>query len=143
MQTGYFLLYALASYACLDSRLSHIGISAWLLGVAILMMLAGCLLVMFSMPFLGKQSFGHEVTRLRRDGIYRYSRNPQLVGGFLLVVGYASLWPSWQGALWAALWIAISHLMIRGEERHLQDVFGDEYRSYCAQTPRFVGWPRR
>jgi hypothetical protein len=42
-----------------------------------------------SMPFLGQRSFGREVGRLRTTGLYRYSRNPQLVRGcFFIYVDY-------------------------------------------------------
>ncbi len=143
LQTGYLCLYALLSYVFLDSRLSHILIGGPLLGLAAILMLAGSTLVALSMPFLGSQSFGSAVGQLRTGGIYRLSRNPQLVGGFLFVVGYAMLWPSWPGALWAGLWLVIAHLMVRAEEAHLQAVFGDEYRAYCARTPRFIGLPTR
>jgi protein-S-isoprenylcysteine O-methyltransferase Ste14 len=44
--------------------------------------------------------------------------------------------------VWAGLWIVIAELMVRGEEEHLERVFGDEYRAYCARTPRYLGWPK-
>lgn len=138
-QVGYFCLYAFSSYLFLDSRLSHIQIDGWLLALAIVLMLVGFLVVIFSMPFLGRQSFGSSVTGLRTAGLYRYSRNPQLVGGFLFIVGYAMLWPSWQGAVWASLWIVSAHLMVHAEEAHLAQVYGDKYRAYCARTPRYLG----
>ena len=142
LQTSYFIVYALSSYVFLDSRASHVVITGVLLGTSLALMVAGILLVGLSMPFLGRQSFGNEVKALRTEGLYRYSRNPQLEGGFLFIVGYAMLWPSWEGAAWAALWPVISHLMVRGEEQHLLRVFGEEYAAYCARTPRFIGCPR-
>jgi len=33
--------------------------------------------------------------------------------------------------------------MVRGEEEHLEMIFGDEYRKYCGQTPRYLGLPKR
>jgi len=143
LQVGYFCAYALSSYAFLDSRLSHVGIAGSLLVLAIVLMVAGFFIVALSMPFLGRQSFGCDVGSLRTSGIYRYSRNPQLVGGFLFIVGYAMLWPSWSAALWASLWLVIAHRMVRGEETHLEDVFGEEFRAYCARTPRYLGLPRK
>jgi len=141
LQVGYFCVYALCSYVFLDSGLSHITAVGLLFPLAILLMIIGFLMVAFSMPFLGRRSFGREVGSLRSDGLYRYSRNPQLVGGFFFIVGYAMLWPSWQGALWASLWLLIAHWMVRAEETHLEDVFGDEYRAYCVRTPRYLGLP--
>jgi protein-S-isoprenylcysteine O-methyltransferase Ste14 len=142
LQVAYFCVYALASYAFLDSRLSQVNTVGLLFPLALVLMTAGFLLVVFSMPFLGQRSFGREVGSLRTSGLYRYSRNPQLVGGFFFIVGYATLWPSWKGALWASLWLVITHLMVRGEEAHLEIVFGAEYRNYCVRTPRCLGLPR-
>ncbi len=139
LQVAYFCVYALASYAFLDSRLSRVNTANLAFPVSVVLMLIGVLLVLFSMPFLGWRSFGQEVGRLRTSGLYRYSRNPQLVGGFVFIVGYAMLWPSLPGALWASLWLVIAHLMVRGEEAHLRKVFGDEYWDYCARTPRYLG----
>jgi len=143
LQVAYFCVYALASYAFLDSRMSQVNTNGVLFPLALVLMMIGFLLVVFSMPFLGRRSFGQEVGSLRTGGLYRYSRNPQLVGGFLFIVGFAMLWPSWQGALWACLWLVIAHWMVRGEETHLQNVFGDAYRDYCACTPRYLGLPKK
>jgi protein-S-isoprenylcysteine O-methyltransferase Ste14 len=143
LQVAYFCGYALSSYAFLDSRLSHIGARGILLALAIVLMICGLAAVALSMPFLGRRSFGSKVGSLRTTGIYHYSRNPQLVGSFLFILGYAMLWPSWLGAAWAAVWIWIARLMVKAEEAHLEATFGDEYRRYCWRTPRYVGLPGR
>ncbi len=143
LQVAYFCFYALSSYAFLDARLSQANTAGLLFALALVLMTIGFLLVVFSMPFLGKQSFGEKIGGLRTSGLYRYSRNPQLVGGFFFIVGYAMLWPSWMGALWASLWLVISYLMVRGEEAHLENVFGAVYRNYCERTPQYLGLPKR
>jgi len=143
LQVAYFFLYALASYAFLDSRLSQVDTAGALFLPALILMGAGLLFVLFSMPFLGRRSFGQEVGSLRTSGLYHFSRNPQLVGGFLFIAGYSLLWLSWSGAVWAALWLLLSHLMVRGEEEHLERTFGEAYREYCARTPRYLGLPGR
>jgi protein-S-isoprenylcysteine O-methyltransferase Ste14 len=140
LQTGYFCLYALTSYIFLDARLSAISPRGIVFSLAVVLSLTGLVIVLLSMPFLGRRSFGADVGELRTTGLYRYSRNPQLVGGFLLVVGYALLWPTWIGLLWAGLWIPIAHLMVAGEEEHLRTVFGAAYEAYCRRTPRYLGW---
>ena len=139
LQTGYFIIYALCSYVFLDSRLTAIASKGFLLGYAVLLMIGGLSVVLLSMPFLGRRSFGAEIGQLHTKGIYRFSRNPQLVGSFFFIVGYVLLWPSWIGALWAALWLPISYLMVRAEEEHLTSVFGKEYEEYCRRTPRYIG----
>jgi protein-S-isoprenylcysteine O-methyltransferase Ste14 len=143
LQTGYFFIYATSSYLFLDSRLTAISSQGILLGFAVMLMVAGLAVVLLSMPFLGRRSFGAEVGQLFTQGIYRYSRNPQLVGGFVFMLGYVLLWPAWRGALWAALWLPISFLMVRGEEEHLRSVFGKEYEAYCKRTPRYIGIARQ
>lgn len=143
LQTGYFCIYALCSYIFLDSRFSQVNTSGVFFPIAVTFLAIGFLIVIFSMPFLGRQSFGREVGGLRTSGLYRYSRNPQLVGGFIFIVGYAMLWPSWTGTIWASMWVVIAHLMVRSEEVHLVSVFGDEYKNYCARTPRYVGLAKK
>ena len=143
LQVGFLCAYAFSSYAFLDARLSQVDVTGVLFPVALVLMFPGLLMVVLSMPFLGKRSFGEETGGLCTTGVYRYSRNPQLVGGFLFILGYALLWPSWMGLLWVALWPVIMHLMVRGEEEHLEMVFGDAYRKHCEQTPRYLGSPKR
>ena len=142
LQTGYFFIYALCSYLFLDSRLTAVASRGVLLGFAVLLMIAGLSVVLLSMPCLGRRSFGAEVGQLHTKGVYHFSRNPQLVGGFCFIVGYVLLWPSWTGTLWAALWLPISYLMVRAEEEHLASVFGKEYEEYCRRIPRYIGVPK-
>ena len=143
IQLGYFCAYAVCSYVFLDSRISNIRTTGGPFPLSIILMSVGFAAVLFSMPALGQRSFGREAGKLNTAGLYRYSRNPQLVGGFLFILGYALLWPSCQGMLWALLWIPISVFMVRGEEQHLGQVFGQEYRDYCSKTPRYIGLPKQ
>ena len=143
LQTGYFFVYALSSYLFLDSILTAIVARGPLLALAAILMGVGLAVVLLSMPFLGRKSFGREVGRLHVSGLYLYSRNPQLVGSFIFIIGYVLLWPSWTGLLWACVWLPIAYLMVRGEEEHLAMVFGEEYEAYRRRTPRYVGIPKR
>ena len=137
LQTGYFFIYALSSYAFLDSNLLRIQVRGICLFLAVLLMVVGVLTVLASMPILGQRSFGEQVGKLHTRGIYRYTRNPQLIGGFLFLVGYGWLWPHWLGAIWVLLWLPISAWMVRAEEEHLWRIFGSEYEAYCQAVPRF------
>lgn len=143
LQTGFFFIYALSSYLFLDSRLTAISSQGVVLGLALFLMIAGLLVVLLSMPFLGRRSFGREVGQLHTSGIYHYSRNPQLLGSFFFIVGYVLLWPSWIGLLWASLWLPICYLMVRAEEEHLAKTFGKDYAEYCRRTPRYIGVPKQ
>ena len=77
LQVGFLCAYALSSYAFLDARLSQVNASGPFFVVALALMGLGLLMIVLSMPFLGKRSFG------------------------------------------------------------------DAYRNYCEQTPRYLGLPKR
>ncbi len=49
-------------------------------------------------------SFGQRAAGLHERGLYRWSRNPQLLGGFLAVTGVVVLWPSPYALGWAAMY---------------------------------------
>jgi protein-S-isoprenylcysteine O-methyltransferase Ste14 len=96
-----------------------------------------------AMAWLGlRRTMGQEANVLKRTGFYRVTRNPQIVGGALLVVGSAVLWPSWYGLGWVILYVAVAHLMVLTEEEHLRNVHGEEYTRYCEQVPRYTGFRR-
>ena len=80
--------------------------------------------------------------KLAETGSYRWSRNPQYVGWFLFLVGYAlNDWSLW--CLAALFVVAISlHLLVLVEEEHLRRVFGDHYVEFHSAIPRYAGWGR-
>jgi protein-S-isoprenylcysteine O-methyltransferase Ste14 len=85
------------------------------------------------------RAFGRRVTGLIQAGPYRFTRNPQLVGGSLLVIGSAVLWPSWYALGWAALYGFVAHVMVLTEEEHLRAAYGAQYVEYCAHVRRYLG----
>ncbi len=91
-----------------------------------------------------RRAFGLQVKGLVRGGAYRVTRNPQIVGASLLVLGSILLWPSWQAVRWLILYGVVAHLMVITEEEHLLALHGEEYSRYCRRVPRYVGmWWRR
>lgn len=77
--------------------------------------------------------------KLTTAGPYRWSRNPQYVGYFLFVLGFAlNDWSMW--CLAALLVVAINlHLLVLVEEEHLLRTFGEQYVEYCHKIPRYAG----
>ena len=75
-------------------------------------------------------------------GIYRYSRHPMYVVGFLAPVGAGIASASWLFLLLSAL-VIVTHFM-NGifEERLCLDAYGDAYREYMNKTPRWIGIPK-
>ena len=77
--------------------------------------------------------------KLTTAGPYRWSRNPQYVGWFLFLLGFAlNDWSLW--CLAALIAIAISlHLLVLVEEEHLIRTFGEQYVEFCRRVPRYAG----
>ena len=77
--------------------------------------------------------------KLTISGPYRWGRNPQYVGWFLFLLGFAlNDWSLW--CLAALLVIAISlHLLVLVEEEHLRRVFDEQYVEFCRKIPRYAG----
>ncbi|NIR50984.1 isoprenylcysteine carboxylmethyltransferase family protein [candidate division KSB1 bacterium] len=87
----------------------------------------------------------HKAEGLVTSGIYRYMRHPQYTGIFLFTLGWILHWPSvitlsmWPILVAAYVWLA------RREEKFAVEEFGDTYRRYADNTPRFFPrvWPVR
>jgi protein-S-isoprenylcysteine O-methyltransferase Ste14 len=78
-------------------------------------------------------------SRLATSGPYAWTRNPLYFGSFLLTVGFAIMSASWIAA--SALIVpslAIYPSVIRKEEGHLERLFPEDFRNYCARVPRFI-----
>lgn len=107
------------------------------------LVIVGMGLAVLAMAGLGvTKSFGQQTKGLKETGLYRWSRNPQLVGGGLAVIGILVLWPSWYALGWAIMGGIIGHGMVLAEEEHLRRQHGNAYVRYCARVPRYVGLPR-
>jgi protein-S-isoprenylcysteine O-methyltransferase Ste14 len=84
---------------------------------------------------------GRRVDDLKQSGVYRYSRNPQLVGYGLFILAFVIIWPSWRTLIGIVVYCGMAHVMSHVEERHLLRVHGESYEAYCKRTPRYVGIP--
>jgi len=79
-------------------------------------------------------------TALITGGIYRWTRNPMYTGGAPLMVGVAIIFAlDWLPFLMIPSWLALHFGVVRREEIYLERKFGDDYRRYCAQVPRYIG----
>jgi protein-S-isoprenylcysteine O-methyltransferase Ste14 len=87
-------------------------------------------------------AFGVNIEGLRKIGPYRVSRNPQVLGGYLMVLGISLQWPSLYALGWIGMYALIMHWMVLAEEEHLSRIFGEEYVMYCQKVPRYL-WIRK
>jgi protein-S-isoprenylcysteine O-methyltransferase Ste14 len=80
--------------------------------------------------------------KLVTGGIYRYSRNPMQLSGFLAVLGIGIATASWIFLLIAVLFLLMPLAYLKTEERFLLNFYGDVYRDYTNRTPRWIGIPK-
>ena len=88
-----------------------------------------------------EQMSGLETGQLVKSGPYRYSRNPQVAGWLLVLLGVALAGRSAKALGLVGFFLFVHRLYLPIEERHLERTFGEEYRRYQAKTPRFLGFP--
>lgn len=86
-----------------------------------------------------RKVFARDAGTLTVTGPYRWSRNPQYVSWFLVLLGYAVMWWSWQCSIALAMLAVALQVLVLVEEQHLTRTFGDAYRAYCRRVPRWLG----
>jgi len=80
--------------------------------------------------------------RLVAVGPYRYVRNPMITGVVTMLIGEAVLRGSRVLTLWAATFVVFNYvLFLIFEEPDLERRFGEDYRRYKSNVPRWI--PRR
>lgn len=78
-------------------------------------------------------------TTLVTNGLYRYTRNPMYLGLALILIGVWLLLGTLSAALPILVFIwVIQAGFIRGEERFLEEIFGEQYRSYKSRVRRWL-----
>ncbi len=140
---GFLLATALHRYVTAfplnDGRVpATIGITGgWLLiGAGLLLMIWG--IATFARARTAIVPF-RAATTLVSGGPYRFTRNPMYVGMTLIYSGLALLLDrGWPFVLLPLVLLALYHLVIRREERHLADVFGDGYFAYQRRVRRWL-----
>ena len=75
-------------------------------------------------------------------GVYRYSRHPMYVTGFLVLLGAGIASASWLFLLLSIVAIILPPLFVEAEERYCIEKYGDAYREYINRTPRWIGIPK-
>jgi len=111
--------------------------TAWLYAGLFIFALALVMTVMISTNFAATPP-GEPVTR----GVYRISRHPIYLSGFLLYVSMGIACASWVLLLLAVAWIVLWNIVVPAEERFLLEKYGDAYRKYMDRTPRWIGIPK-
>lgn len=117
--------------------------AAFVLGVLVLA--TGATLLVVGMIQFGSyaRSAGQDSSRLITAGIYRWSRNPQVVGWFMMLLGPSIA--GWSGLallLTAVFGIVLHAYTVRLEEPYLERIYGEQYLRYKMTAHRYLGAPR-
>jgi protein-S-isoprenylcysteine O-methyltransferase Ste14 len=75
---------------------------------------------------------------LVKSGLYKISRHPQIVSLFLLFTGMSLAIGSWIALLALLMSRILQHYSIIAEEEACIHQYGDSYRSYMKQVPRYL-----
>jgi len=90
--------------------------------------------ILVGIPELSKEGPG----KLLTEGIYARIRHPRYSQMTIALTGFALI-ANYPAGYWMLLcWGAGIYLVTLLEERELTERFGDAYRDYCRQVPRFV-----
>jgi protein-S-isoprenylcysteine O-methyltransferase Ste14 len=71
-------------------------------------------------------------------GVYRISRNPQWVALVLVMLGTAIAIGSWTAIILAVIMVVAGHFRIVAEEQACLEQYGESYRRYMEQVPRYL-----
>jgi protein-S-isoprenylcysteine O-methyltransferase Ste14 len=131
-------------------RISHWQMRAPLLGISVFRVLGVFLIVAgspmvldsfarFAIQGLGTPAPVFPTKHLVVTGLYRHVRNPMYVGVIAIIAGQGLLLGDLRTLGYGALvWFAF-HLFVRGyEEPKLTKTFGEEYREFCRNVPRWL-----
>lgn len=73
------------------------------------------------------------------QGLYRFTRNPMYVAGVFILLGHFLWSKAWVVlAYTAVVWLGFHLFVVLYEEPALTRQFGESYRAYCRQVPRWL-----
>ncbi len=128
--------------ALADLGSNHLGLPLWLRSAAVALLAGSLALFVYAFRVLGRDNSYCAQDGLVTAGIYQWSRNPQ---NAMLIVVYGALAFTADSAstytLSAAMMLVYA-LMVLAEEPWLEKSYGEAYRVYCRQVPRFFNWRR-
>lgn len=75
-------------------------------------------------------------------GLFRFSRNPIFVGMALIGLGVALTAWTWWSWVAVVVFVVACSVQVSIEEGHLEASFGEVYRRYRKQVPRWLGLSR-
>lgn len=76
--------------------------------------------------------------QLAITGVYSKIRHPQYIGFIAIMLGFLLMWPTLLTLIMFPVLLYMYYRLAKREERDMESEFGQAYRQYANQTPRFV-----
>ena len=137
-----FAVHANSLYLIIPTKwpyLPHIPENQVLRIIFTIMLGIGIIILFTSWFKLGtKTSLGVDKNKLQTDGLYKYSRNPQLVGYGIILASFAIISLSYLSIIWFLLYVITTYFIVKTEEEFLIQKYKEEYIDYCRQVPRII-----
>lgn len=93
----------------------------------------------FAIQGLGTPAPVFPTRHLVVQGLYRYVRNPMYVAVVTVVLGQALFFGSLRLLEYGAIvWLFFHLFVLAYEEPTLRSTFGDQYKTFCANVPRWI-----
>lgn len=121
---------------------SSVRVPLWSRWMSVGILVAGCLLLVWTFRSLGKNLTDTVVTRkqhtLVSHGPYRWIRHPLYSSAALVVTALSVIAANWFLFLTGVMVLGLLVIRTRAEEANLVARFGDSYRRYMDRTGRFL-----
>ena len=138
----FFALHANAMYFYLPvtwPELPPLANNTVLFYLSIIAIIIGLVIVLLAMVPLGyKRAMGSDSKALKTNGLYNFSRNPQLVGYGLLLIGFCLSYFEISSIIWFVIYLVVARWMVQSEEEYLLKKYGEDYKKYCYKVPRYI-----
>jgi protein-S-isoprenylcysteine O-methyltransferase Ste14 len=71
-------------------------------------------------------------------GLYRFMRNPQYTAFAIMGFGVLLIWPRFLVLVMYVTMLFVSYWLAKHEEKECEEKFGERFKTYAANTPRFI-----
>jgi protein-S-isoprenylcysteine O-methyltransferase Ste14 len=109
--------------------------------ISIFILLVGLIFTLISLINLGKSTrlgLPSNDTKLKTNGLYKYSRNPMYVSFDLITISAMIYSLHWVIIILGVYSLITYHLIIKGEEKFMINRFGEEYKNYQLKVRRYL-----
>ena len=123
------MIYSIFLPLKMDSDLFYIGLLVFVIGLIIL--------IRATYDFITTKP-----NKIIKTGVYKISRHPMYLATFFIVISVSIASFSWLFLILSIIMMFFFHREALIEERYCQKIFGEEYKDYIQNTPRWIGFPK-